>query len=95
MKKMNEVEYHTGTFRHPCTHIPLHCTEQLVKQQLAADPSVLRNFIPGRDGIFPKSRDPGISHIILSRDFLEMVWDFSGFAFLMQLRYFLQLVGLL
>ena len=43
----------------------------------------------GRDGIFAKSRDPGIfrdgiSLIILSRDFLEMVRDFSGLAFLMQ-----------
>ena len=52
--------------------------------------SVPRNFIPGRDGIFAKSRDPGIFRdgiclIFLSRDFLEIVRDFSGYFCLMQL----------
>ena len=52
--------------------------------------SVPRNFIPGRDGIEVQSRDPGIfrdgiSLIFSSRDFLEIVRDFSGLTFLMEL----------
>ena len=52
--------------------------------------SVPRNFIPGRDGIFVKSRDPGIFRdgicvIFLSRDFLEIVRDFSGYFCLIRL----------
>ena len=52
--------------------------------------SVPRNFISGRDGIFAKSRDPGIFRdgiclIFLSRDFLEIVRDFSGYFCLMRL----------
>ena len=48
--------------------------------------SVLRNFIPGRDGIQVQSRDPGIfrdgiSLIFSSRDFFEIVRDFSGLTF--------------
>ena len=44
----------------------------------------------GRDGIFAKSRDPGIFRdgiclIFLSRDFLEIVWDFSGYFCLIRL----------
>ena len=65
-------------------------SHQNVSVSVLGGPSVLRNFIPGRDGIFAKSRDPGIfrdgiSLIILSRDFLEMVRDFSVLAILMQL----------
>ena len=44
----------------------------------------------GRDGIKVQSRDPGIfrdgiSLIFQSRDCLEIVWDFSGLTFLIQL----------
>ena len=44
----------------------------------------------GRDGIEVQSRDPGIfrdgiSLIFQSRDCLEIVWDFSGLTFLIQL----------
>ena len=44
----------------------------------------------GRDGIFVKSRDPGIFRdgicvIFLSRDFLEIVRDFSGYFCLIRL----------
>ena len=53
---------------------------------LPAVSSVPRNFIPGRDGIQVQSRDPGIfrdgiSLIFSSRDFLEIVRDFSGLTF--------------
>ena len=52
--------------------------------------SVPRNFIPGRNGIQVQSQDPGIfrdgiSLIFSSRDFLEIVRDFSGLTFLMEL----------
>ena len=60
----------------------------LISEILVSPPvsSVPRNFIPGRDGIQVQSRDPGIfrdgiSLIFSSRDFLEIVRDFSGLTF--------------